>query len=78
MTNVWPCAKTPNGGVDLATPRRDFKVLDGDLLVMSKDTQVVRPSYCIPFPFLLNSSADSFTHAQALMFPSSTVSKLLL
>ena len=40
MTTVWPCAKTVNGGVDVNTPRRDFKVSSGDLLVMSKDTQV--------------------------------------
>ena len=39
MTNVWPCAGTPDGGVDLRTSRRNFHVAHGDLLVMSKDTQ---------------------------------------
>jgi hypothetical protein len=39
MTNVWPCAGTPLGGVSPDVPQRSFKLSDGDMLVMKGRTQ---------------------------------------
>lgn len=39
MTHVWPCAGTPNGGVDLSVPQKDLILHGGDLLVMRGKTQ---------------------------------------
>ncbi len=39
MNNVWPCAKDPNGGIDLNVKPMTFNCAGGDLLVMRGDTQ---------------------------------------
>jgi alkylated DNA repair dioxygenase AlkB len=39
MTNVWPCAGTPLGGISPDVPQRSFKLSDGDMLVMKGRTQ---------------------------------------
>jgi hypothetical protein len=68
MTNVWPCAG--DDGIDRATPRRDFQVSDGDLLVMTGDTQKHwhhrvpkarsrRPRVNINFRYIIEDSPDA-------------------
>ncbi len=39
MTDVWPCAGTPDGGVDRRVAPIDVNLRGGDLLVMSGHTQ---------------------------------------
>lgn len=39
MMNVWPCARTPDGGVDNLVEQRVFECKHGTMLVMEGDTQ---------------------------------------
>ena len=68
MTNVWPCGG--DDGVDHSTPRRDFSVSNGDLLVMRGDTQkhwhhrvpkarARRPRININFRYIIPGSPDA-------------------
>ena len=68
MTNVWPCGG--DNGVDHSTPRRDFSVSNGDLLVMRGVTQKHwhhrvpkarsrRPRININFRYIIPGSPDA-------------------
>ena len=39
MNQVWPCAETPNGGIDPTVPQIKLQLSGGDLLVMQGKTQ---------------------------------------